>query len=258
MTDGLPLQGRVAVVTGGASGIGRAICDRFAREGARLAVLDIDADRAREVAEELPGEAVAVTTDVADATSVTAAFDAVDDAFGRVDILVNDAGVASVPPREDEAPFDDDLPLAITDGQWDRMLAIHLNGTFYCTRAAVHRMFRDGGGAVVNMGSVAALAGGGIVHYSAAKAGILGFTRAVAQQVGPYGIRVNAVCPGHIDTPMTRAVSSEGRDRVVARTPVRRAGEPEDIANTVFWLVSDESSFVTGQWISPNGGLLMQ
>jgi 3-oxoacyl-[acyl-carrier protein] reductase len=258
MTNGLPLQGRVAVVTGGASGIGRAICERFAREGARLAVFDIDADRAREVAEQLPGEAVVVTTDVADATSVADAFDAVDDRFGRVDILVNDAGVASVPPGDDEAPFDADLPLAITNGQWDRMLAIHLSGTFYCTRAAVHRMCGEGGGAVVNMGSVAALAGGGIVHYSAAKAGILGFTRAVAQQVGPFGIRVNAVCPGHIDTPMTRAISSEGRDRVIARTPVRRVGEPDDIANAVFWLVSDESSFVTGQWISPNGGLLMQ
>jgi 3-oxoacyl-[acyl-carrier protein] reductase len=138
------------------------------------------------------------------------------------------------------------------------MLGIHLSGTFYCTRAAMHRMCRDGGGAIVNMGSVAALAGGGIVHYSAAKAGILGFTRAVAQQVGRYGIRVNAVCPGHIDTPMTREISSEARERVVARTPVGRAGQPEDIANAVFWLASDESSFMTGQWLSPNGGLLMQ
>ena len=253
-----PLDGRIAVVTGGASGIGRGICERFTREGARVVVLDVDGDHAREAAGELGADAVAVAADVADSASVAAAFAAVDDHFGRVDILVNNAGVASVPPGVDETPFDPDLPIAITDGQWDRMLGIHLWGTFYCTRAAVHRMCRDGGGAIVNMGSVAALSGGGIIDYSAAKAGILGFTRAVAQQVGRFGIRVNAVCPGHIDTPMTRAISSESRDRVVARTPVGRVGQPEDIANAVFWLVSDESSFMTGQWLSPNGGILMQ
>jgi 3-oxoacyl-[acyl-carrier protein] reductase len=223
-----------------------------------VAVFDVDVDHANEVAQQLPTDAVAVATDVADSASVVDAFDAVDGRFGRVDILVNNAGVAFVPPRDDELPFDADLPIAITDGQWDRMLGIHLSGTFYCTRSAVHRMCRAGGGAIVNMGSVAALAGGGIVHYSAAKAGILGFTRAVAQQVGPFGIRVNAVCPGHIDTPMTRAISSEARERVVARTPVGRTGQPEDIANAVFWLACDESAFITGQWLSPNGGLLMQ
>jgi 3-oxoacyl-[acyl-carrier protein] reductase len=253
-----PLHGKVAVVTGGASGIGRAVCERFALEGASVVVVDIDADRAAEVARALPTATAAAVADVADSASVAAAFDAIDEHFGRVDILVNNAGVASVPPTDDETPFDADLPIAITDGQWDRMLGIHLSGTFYCTRAAVHRMCRSGGGAIVNMGSVAALSGGGIIDYSAAKAGILGFTRAVATQVGRFGIRVNAVCPGHIDTPMTRAISSESRDRVVARTPVGRVGEPEDIANAVFWLVSDESSFLTGQWLSPNGGILMQ
>jgi 3-oxoacyl-[acyl-carrier protein] reductase len=251
------LEGRIAVVTGGASGIGRGICERVAREGARVVVLDVDEDRAREVADELASDAVPVVADVADTASVAAAFAAVDGAFGRVDILVNNAGVASVPPGADETPFDPDLPIAITDGQWDRMLGIHLSGTFYCTRAAVHRMCRSGGGAIVNMGSVAALSGGGIIDYSAAKAGILGFTRAVAQQVGRFGLRVNAVCPGHIDTPMTRAISSESRERVVARTPVGRVGQPEDIANAVVWLASDESSFMTGQWLSPNGGILM-
>jgi 3-oxoacyl-[acyl-carrier protein] reductase len=110
----------------------------------------------------------------------------------------------------------------------------------------------------VNIASVAALSGGGMVHYSAAKAGILGFTRAVAQQVGPFGVRVNAVCPGLVDTPMTRAVTSQAKEHVIARTPLRRTGEPEDIASAVSWLVSDDSGFVTGQWLSPNGGLLMQ
>ena len=119
-------------------------------------------------------------------------------------------------------------------------------------------MCSNGGGSVVNIASVAGLSGGGMVHYSAAKAGILGFTRSVAQQAGPFGVRVNAVCPGLIDTPMTRAVTSQAKEHVIARTPLRRSGEPEDIANAVLWLASDESTFITGQWLSPNGGLLMQ
>lgn len=252
------LQGRVAVVTGGGSGIGRSICERFSQEGARVAVLDVDADHAGEVAAALAGNAMVAAADVADSRSVTDAFHAVDDRFGRVDVLVNCAGVASVDPAAGETPFDPALPIAITDGQWARMLAIHLNGTFYCTRAAVHRMCSTGGGSVVNIASVAGLSGGGMVHYSAAKAGILGFTRSVAQQAGPFGVRVNAVCPGLIDTPMTRAVTSQAKEHVIARTPLRRSGEPEDIANAVLWLVSDESTFITGQWLSPNGGLLMQ
>ena len=119
-------------------------------------------------------------------------------------------------------------------------------------------MCSTGGGSVVNIASVAGLSGGGMLHYSAAKAGILGFTRSVAQQAGPFGVRVNAVCPGLIDTPMTRAVTSQAKEHVIARTPLRRSGEPEDVANAVLWLASDESGFVTGQWISPNGGILMQ
>lgn len=252
-----PLLHRVAVVTGGASGIGRAVCERFARDGAALVIVDTDEERGREVAAACGAEAAVVATDVADPASVAAAFGVADDRFGRVDVLVNSAGVATVAPGADEVPFPPDVPIGITDGQWRRMVGIHLDGTFYCTRAAVHRMAASGGGAVVNIASVAGLSGGGMIHYSAAKAGILGFTRAVAHQVGPLGIRVNAVCPGLVDTPMTRAVTSEAKEHVIARTPLRRTGEPEDIANAVAWLVSDESSFVTGQWISPNGGVLM-
>jgi 3-oxoacyl-[acyl-carrier protein] reductase len=252
------LQGRVAVVTGGASGIGRSICERFSREGAHVAVLDVDAGRAGAIAGALAGDAMIASVDVADPLAVTNAFEAVDDRFGRVDVLVNCAGVAAVDPAPGEAPLDPALPIAVTDGQWARMLAVHLNGTFYCTRAAVRRMCGTGGGSVVNIASVAGLSGGGMVHYSAAKAGILGFTRSVAQQAGPFGVRVNAVCPGLVDTPMTRAVTSQAKEHVIARTPLRRSGEPEDIANAVLWLASDESSFMTGQWLSPNGGLLMQ
>ena len=255
------IAGRVAVVTGAGSGIGRAIACRFASEEATVFVADIDAAGASATVDEIVsagGDAHPVDCDVADPASVTALFEAADARAGRVDVLVNNAGVALTPLAPGEQPFPADLPVGITDGQWDRMLRVHLYGTFSCTRAAVHRMAATGGGSIVNMASVAAMAGGGQLHYSAAKAGILGFTRAVAHQVGPHGIRVNAVCPGRIDTPMTKGATSANQEAVVARTPLRRIGQPDDVANAVLWLASDESSFVTGQWISPNGGILMQ
>lgn len=257
MTGGF--GGRVAVVTGGASGIGRAVSERLVAEGASVAVVDLDGDRAVDVAKTLgDAQAVPIAADVADPEAVAEVFQLVDNRFERVDVLVNSAGVAYTPPADGEVRIDADLPIALTDAQWDRMIRVHLYGTFYCSRAAVHRMARGDGGSVVNIASVAGLSGGGMVHYSAAKAGILGFTRAVASQAGRFGVRVNAVCPGLVDTPMTRAATSQGRDAVVARTPLGRIGEPADIANAVAWLASDESSFVTGQWISPNGGILMQ
>jgi 3-oxoacyl-[acyl-carrier protein] reductase len=255
------LTGRVAVVTGAGSGIGRAIARRCAREGATVFVADIDAAGAGATVDEIGragGTANAVECDVAEPAGVAALFDVVDERAGRVDVLVNNAGIAYAPPAPGEVPFPDDLPIAITDGQWHRMIGVHLYGTFACTRAAVHRMVRAGTtGSIVNISSVSGMQGGGSLHYSAAKTGILGFTRAVAHQVGPHGIRVNAVCPGLIDTPLTRAGTSARTDAVIARTPLRRMGEPDDIASAVLWLASDESSFVTGQWLSPNGGLMM-
>jgi 3-oxoacyl-[acyl-carrier protein] reductase len=256
------LAGRVAVVTGAGSGIGRAIAHRFAREGASLYAADIDAAGAAATVDAIAsagGDARVVECDVADAASVAALFATVDETAGRLDVVVNDAGIAAASVAPGEEAFPRDLPVALTDGQWDRMLKVHLYGTFMCTRAAVHRMVRAGArGSIVNIASVSGMSGGGSIHYSAAKMGILGFTRAVAHEVGPHGIRVNAVCPGLVDTPMTAAGTSQRREAVIARTPLRRIGTPEDIANAVLWLASDESSFVTGQWISPNGGLMMQ
>jgi 3-oxoacyl-[acyl-carrier protein] reductase len=255
------LDGRVAIVTGAGSGIGHAIALRFAHEGATVFVVDIDAAGAGATVDEIGragGTANAVECDVAEPASVSALFDLVDERSGRVDVLVNNAGIASAPLGPGEEPFPSDLPIAITDGQWDRMIRVHLYGTFACTRAAVHRMVRAGRpGSIINISSVSGMQGGGSLHYSAAKTGVLGFTRAVAHQVGPHGIRVNAVSPGLIDTRLARARGSAASDAVIARTPLRRMGEPDDIANAVLWLASDESSFVTGQWLSPNGGLMM-
>ena len=146
----------------------------------------------------------------------------------------------------------------ISDESWRRMLAVHLDGTFYCTREALRLMSKKNRGAIVNLSSVAALTGLEVVpHYSAAKGAILAFTRAVARDVASRGIRVNAICPGYIDTPMTERMSPLIRTAVIARTPLRRTGEPHEVAATALFLVSDDSSFFTGQWLSPNGGLFI-
>ncbi len=250
MLGGMRLRDRTALVTGAGSGIGRGIAQVFAAEGARLVVNDLSEPAARETAAALPGGApaghLALRADVGDPAQVRAMFTEVEERFGGLDVLVNNAGI------EDGIR----TTLGVSDEAFERMLRVHLFGTFYCTRAAVALMARAKRGAIVNISSVAALMGGGMVHYSAAKAGILGLTRAVAADVGPLGIRVNAICPGYIETPMTEGLGREHAERAIARTPLRRAGQPHDIASAALYLASEESSFVTGQWLSPNGGML--
>jgi NAD(P)-dependent dehydrogenase (short-subunit alcohol dehydrogenase family) len=149
-----------------------------------------------------------------------------------------------------------DITQQMTDETWHRMIGIHLNGTFFCTREALRLMSRQNRGVIINMSSVAALMGlESVPHYSAAKGGILSFTRAVAREVGSRGIRVNAICPGFIDTPMTAGMSPLMRMAVVSRTPLGRWAEPREVATVALFLASDDSGFVTGQWLSPNGGL---
>ena len=248
------LAGRVAIVTGGGSGIGRAIARRFAAEGAHVAVADLNRESAERVAAEIHadgGTAIAVPADVAESAQVDALFARVVREWQTVDILCNNAGIGELSPplrAQIEQAFQ-----AMMGGA--RMLDVHLFGTFACTRAALRIMEERGRGAIVNMASVAGLAGiPGSAHYGAAKAGIIGFTKSVAQEVGGANIRVNAIAPGLIDTPMTADMPAVLRQMVLLRTPLGRSGTPEDIAAVALFLVSDEASFVTGQVVSPNGG----
>ena len=265
------LAGRVAVVTGGGSGIGRAIARSFAAEGARVAVADINGEVAGRVAGEIQAAgrtALGVPTDVADSAQVDRLFTLVAERWGSVHVLSNNAGIADLSPtlraHVDEVVADmlgggPRRSLGVTSGlgdaEWRRMLEIHLFGTFYCTRAALRLMEQAGGGAIVNMASVAGLSGiPGLPHYGAAKAGIIGFTKSVALEVGTANIRVNAIAPGLIDTPMTADLPPMFRQMTVLRTPLGRPGTPEEIAAVALFLVSDEASFLTGQVVSPNGG----
>ena len=268
------LKGKRALVTGGGSGIGRAIATLFASEGARVAVNDVVAEAAQKTVAEI-GSGLAIPADVSDPAAVRAMFSQVSSEFGGLDILVNNAGIAETSgmdrdeierrfmTRMSELMSPEgvkthmDVTEQMTDEDWDHMLKVHLYGTFYCTREALLLM-REGG-SIVNMSSVVGLQGTpGIPHYAAAKAGILGFTRSVAQEVGSRGVRVNAICPGYIDTPMTEVIPDLLKTMVIARTPLGRMGTPEDVARVALFLAGDDSAFVTGQWISPGGGLIVQ
>jgi 3-oxoacyl-[acyl-carrier protein] reductase len=272
------LKDKVALITGAGSGIGRAIATLFAQEGARVIVNDLSEKAARETVEVLGAAgsgARAIRADVADSAQVKAMFAEIEREFGSLDVLVNNAGIAgtSAADRDKLRERADtrimelmsgegirthlDVTQEMTDEAWHRMIAVHLNGTFFCTREALRLMSRRDQGAIINMSSVAAWGIEAVPHYSAAKAGILGFTRAVAREVASRKIRVNAICPGYIDTPMTQPMSDLMRKAVVARTPLGRYAEPNEVAQTALFLASDDSSFFTGQWLSPNGGLLI-
>ena len=274
----MKLKDKVALVTGAGSGIGRAITTLFAQEGARVIANDLNEKAARETVEALGAAgsgARVIRADVADSAQVKAMFAEIEREFGSLDVLVNNAGIAgtSAADRDKLRERADtrimelvsgegirthlDVTQEMTDEAWHRMIAVHLNGTFFCTREALRLMSRRDQGAIINMSSVAAWGIEAVPHYSAAKAGILGFTRAVAREVASRKIRVNAICPGYIDTPMTQPMSDLMRKAVVARTPLGRYALPNEVAQTALFLASDDSSFFTGQWLSPNGGLLI-
>lgn len=242
---------KVVLITGAGSGIGRVMAAMFAAEGASVAVLDQDNDAARQSAESIAkqhGEAFAVAADITDASEVAAAVAAVDERLGGLDVLVNNAAVCVA---EDLVDSDPEV--------WDRDVAVVLRGTYLCTREVVPRLAARGGGAVVNIVSVNGLTALGNDAYSAAKAGVISMTRAVAVKHGADGIRVNAVAPGTIRTPywVDRIQRDpEVFDRLVKWYPLGRVGEPEDVARAVMFLASEDASWITGEVLRVDGGLL--
>lgn len=244
------LLGRRAAVTGAASGIGRGIAMAFAHEGARVAVLDRDRLAAERVAAEIiaaGGEAIALACDVADEASVEAAFAELRAAFGAVDILVNNAGVLR------DVPFED-----MTIEEWDRVLGVNLRGAFLCTRQVVPAMKAQGWGRIINTASQLAHKGAAeLTHYVASKAGLIGFTKALAHELARDGITVNAIAPGIIETPMSANVPPDVKARVAEKLPIGRFGRVEEITGAAVLLASDEGSYFVGTTVNVNGGDVM-
>jgi NAD(P)-dependent dehydrogenase (short-subunit alcohol dehydrogenase family) len=243
---------RVAIVTGGASGIGLAIGERLAAEGMAVALFDRDGEAAEQAAGKVSAagdRALGVTVDVTDRAQIDAGVARVRSELGAPTVLVNNAGVHAVDPF-----------LKITSEKWQRLLDVNLTGTFNCCQAVVPVMVEEGWGRIVNISSSSAHSGQQFMaHYVAAKAGVIGLTKSLALELGPQGITVNTIPPGFIDTPMLRRQESkgllgEGVEHHEALTPVRRIGRPEDVAAMTSFLVRDEASYITGQVLGVNGG----
>lgn len=238
---------KIAIVTGASQIVGKAITEKLAAEGATVVVTDQDETDAQETADALP-HAVAIRADVTDRRGVQAMVDRVLQKFGRIDVLVNNAG------WEKRSPFVDSDP-----ADWDRVIAVNLYGVLHTARAVLPIMAGQRSGALVNLGSEAGRVGspGGAV-YSAAKGGVIALTKSLAREMARHQVRVNCVCPGPIDTPLITSCAGLKLRTALARTiPVRRLGQPADIANAVAFLASDEAAFVTGQTVSVSGGLTM-
>lgn len=244
------LAGKVAIVTGAAQNIGRAIALGLARMGADVAVIDVAEDKAGETASEIRAlgrNAMAIKVDVTDTEAVNGAVEKVVEKLGGVDILVNNAGITR-----------DALLLRMKEGEWDAVIAVNLKGTFNFTKAVARPMLKARGGRIVNIASVIGVMGNaGQANYAASKAGIIGMTKAVAKEFASRGITVNAVAPGFIQTAMTDVLSDKARESLMELIPLRRLGTSEDVADVVAFLVSPAADYVTGQVIRVDGGMVM-
>lgn len=245
------LTDKTAIVTGGSRGIGRAIAVALAAEGAKVAVVYAGNAAAAEetlaLIKEQGGNAVAMQCDVADDAAVSAMVSAVKDQFGSVDILVNNAGITR-----------DGLLMRMKESDWQAVLDTNLTGVFHCTKAVAKLMMKQRSGAIVNITSVVGQTGNaGQANYAAAKAGMIGFTKSVAKELASRGIRVNAVAPGCIDTDMTAVLSDSVKDAMLSSIPLGRVAQPEEVAKAVVFLTSDNASYITGQVLNVDGGMVM-
>ncbi len=253
------LKDKVVIVTGGAAGIGRAKALRFAREGAKVAAWDIDDGAGPEIVAALGeacGEGLFAKVDVASREAVDTATAEVAERWGRIDVLVNNAGI--VLDSQLVKWKNGEVVSTLSDEAWDAVISVNLKGVFHCTRAAVPHMIEAGSGVVLSASSVVGLYGNfGQTNYAATKGGVIAMSKSWARELGRYGIRVNVVAPGFIATSILKAMPEKVLKGMVARTPIGRMGQPDDIAETYLWLASDAATFVHGAVISVDGGLVI-
>ena len=247
----MDFNGKVALITGGARGIGKAIAEKFASLGATVAVADLNLDQAQSTAQELQERygrpTTAVQVNVSDHENSRLMVDQVIQTFGKIDILVNNAGVTR-----------DTLILRMEEKDWDIVLDVNLKGVFNCSKAVVRPMIKQRSGRIINISSVSGLAGqSGQTNYSASKAGVIGFTKALGREVASRNITVNAVAPGFIPTALTVDLPEELKEAILKTTPMGRMGTPEEVASAVAFFASDEASYITGQVLSVDGGMVM-
>jgi 3-oxoacyl-[acyl-carrier protein] reductase len=246
------MEGRVALVTGGGRGIGRAIAVRLAREGAKVAISYRSNDEAAEetlrLVREAGAECVAIKGDVAEAADVEALVKGVGETFGPVEVLVNNAGTTR-----------DNILMRMKEAEFDEVLATNLKGAYLCTRAVLRGMVRARWGRIVNISSVVGLLGNaGQANYAASKAGIIGFTKSTAREVANRGITANVVAPGYVETELTGVLPESVKEQILGQVPASRFGEPEEIAEAVAFLAGDGAAYITGQTIAVDGGMVMQ
>jgi 3-oxoacyl-[acyl-carrier protein] reductase len=246
----MELKDKIVLVTGGGQGIGRIIGNNLSRLGAHVVFGDINLENANISAEEIlasGGSASATLLDVANLENVKEAFNLIVKEFKSIDILVNNAGITK-----------DGLLVRMKEEDWDRVLNVNLKGSFICGQQAAKQMMKQRKGAIVNISSIVGIMGNvGQANYSASKAGLIGLTKTMARELAPRNITVNAIAPGFIDTEMTRVLDKKIRDKLIDQIPLSRLGLPDDIAHSVAFLVSDRSSYITGQVLNVNGGMLM-
>lgn len=245
------LNGRVAVVTGAARGIGQAIAELLARQGADMAIADMQYENAvatsNSIAATYNRKTQAIQVDVADGKSSSNMIDLVIKEFGRVDILVNNAGITR-----------DTLIIRMDETDWDSVINVNLKGAFNCSKAVIRQMMKQRFGRIINISSVSGQAGQvGQTNYSASKAGLIGFTKALAREVASRQITVNAVAPGFIPTALTKELSADLKEMILKATPLGRMGKPEEIASAVAFLASEEAAYITGQVLAVDGGMVM-